>query len=146
MQPSRVLIHCHYHSNNFKPFTNHVIDELLFNDHFSIQYRVARRGVEMLTIDGKMVYSTCSLNPIEDEAVLHRLLVEAKGSLELVDVAHKLPGLKYVKGLSHWVVMNRDLTVYEKPEDVPDAIKNLIRPNIFPPTAEDAKQFHFDRW
>jgi len=110
-----------------------------------IQYRVARRGVEMLTIDGKMVYSTCSLNPIEDEAVLHRLLVEAKGSLELVDVAHKLPGLKYVKGLSHWVVMNRDLTVYEKPEDVPDAIKNLIRPNIFPPTAEDAKQFHFDR-
>lgn len=100
----------------------------------------------MLAIDGKMVYSTCSLNPIEDEAVLHRLLVEAQGSLELVDVADKLPGLKYTKGLSHWVMMDRNLTVYEKVEDIPENTKSIIRPNMFPPKAEDAAQFHFERW
>jgi len=111
----------------------------------SIQFRVARRGAEMLAIDGKMVYSTCSLNPIEDEAVLHRLLVEAQGSLELVDVADKLPGLKYTKGLSHWVMMDRNLTVYEKVEDIPENTKSIIRPNMFPPKAEDAAQFHFER-
>ena len=124
------------------------IDDKFIIENFdcSIQFRVARRGAEMLAIDGKMVYSTCSLNPIEDEAVLHRLLVEAQGSLELVDVADKLPGLKYTKGLSHWVMMDRNLTVYEKVEDIPENTKSIIRPNMFPPKAEDAAQFHFERW
>jgi len=111
----------------------------------SIQFRVARRGAEMLAVGGKMVYSTCSLNPIEDEAVLHRLLVEAQGSLELVDVADKLPGLKYCKGLSHWVMMDRNMAVYEKPEDIPENVKSIIRPNMFPPKPEDAAKFHFER-
>lgn len=40
------------------------------------------------------MYSTCSLNPLEDEAVIQRLLIEADGSLQLVDVSSQLPGLK----------------------------------------------------
>ena len=35
----------------------------------------------MLAIGGRLVYSTCSLNPIEDEAVIHRLLSEAEGTV-----------------------------------------------------------------
>ncbi len=114
--------------------------------HNRIQIRVARRGAEMLAVGGNMVYSTCSLNPIENEAVLHRLLSEANGSLELVDVSDKLPGLKYNQGLSTWTIMNRDLTIFNQPEDVPDAIKGLFRPAIFPPKPEDAAAFHFERW
>ncbi|XP_046652158.1 tRNA (cytosine(34)-C(5))-methyltransferase-like [Daphnia pulicaria] len=52
-----------------------------------LQYRIARRGAEMLSVGGKMVYSTCSLNPMGNEAVIHRLLVEAKGSLEFKMIA-----------------------------------------------------------
>jgi tRNA (cytosine34-C5)-methyltransferase len=37
-----------------------------------IQYRIAKRAVELLAVGGRMVYSTCSLNPMEDEAVLCR--------------------------------------------------------------------------
>lgn len=37
-----------------------------------IQYRIAKRAVELLAVGGRMVYSTCSLNPVEDEAVLCR--------------------------------------------------------------------------
>lgn len=33
----------------------------------------------MLAIGGRLVYSTCSFNPIENEAVIHRLLSEAEG-------------------------------------------------------------------
>ena len=100
----------------------------------------------MLAVGGKMVYSTCSLNPVEDEAVLHRLLVEAKGSLELVDASDKLPGLKFSRGISTWTIMSRDLTVYKSADDVPEDVKGNFRPNIFPPKVEDAPQFHFERW
>ena len=100
----------------------------------------------MLAVGGKMVYSTCSLNPIEDEAIVHRLLVAAEGALELIDVSDKLPGLKYSRGLSHWTITGRDLTPFNTPEDVPEALKNHLREPIFPPKAEDAEKFHLDRW
>ena len=99
----------------------------------------------MLSVGGKMVYSTCSLNPMEDEAVIHRLLADAKGSLELEEVSDKLPGLKYVPGLSRWVVMSRDLTAYEKPEDVPEPMKHILRGTLFPPKPEDTDKFHLER-
>lgn len=110
-----------------------------------LQYRIVRRGAEMLTVGGKMVYSTCSLNPIEDEAVLHRLLAEAKGSLELEEVSEKLPGLKFVRGLSSWIVMSRDLTAYSTPEEVPESMKHILRESLFPPKVEDADKFHLER-
>ena len=34
----------------------------------------------MLKVGGRMVYSTCSLNPIEDEAVVAELLRKFKGN------------------------------------------------------------------
>jgi tRNA (cytosine34-C5)-methyltransferase len=70
---------------------------------------------------------------MENEAVIHRLLVEAKGSLELEDVSDKLPGLKYVPGVSHWVVMRRVLTAYATPEEVPEAMKHIPRGMFVPP-------------
>lgn len=69
-------------------------------DFFSIQYRILRRAAELLTLGGRIVYSTCSLNPIENEAVIHRMLLEGNGALELVDVTGDLPGLKYTPGKS----------------------------------------------
>ncbi len=65
----------------------------------------------MLKEGGMMVYSTCSLNPVEDEAVVATLLQRGNGSLELVDVADKLPGLKRTNGISSWKVHDKK---YEK--------------------------------
>lgn len=66
---------------------------------FSIQYRILRRGTELLTVGGRLVYSTCSLNPLENEAVIHRLLAENEGALQLIDASSLLPGLKYSPGI-----------------------------------------------
>ena len=40
-----------------------------------IQYRIAKRGLEMLEVGGRLVYSTCALQPVEDEAVVCRRVV-----------------------------------------------------------------------
>jgi 16S rRNA C967 or C1407 C5-methylase (RsmB/RsmF family) len=54
-----------------------------------------------------MVYSTCTFNPIEDEAVVAELLVRCKGALQLVDVSQQLPELKRLPGKRKWRVRDK---------------------------------------
>lgn len=51
-----------------------------------------------------MVYSTCSLNPLEDEAVVASLLRYGEGAVELIDVSNNLLALKRSPGVSQWKV------------------------------------------
>jgi 16S rRNA C967 or C1407 C5-methylase (RsmB/RsmF family) len=67
------------------------------------QYNIARRGIRLLKKDGLMVYSTCSLNPIENEAVVAHLLRTHRGVIELVDTTDMVAGLKRRQGLEEWV-------------------------------------------
>lgn len=50
------------------------------------------------------MYSTCTFNPIEDEAVVAAVLRATKGAMHLVDVSTALPQLKRLPGLSTWKV------------------------------------------
>lgn len=54
-----------------------------------------------------MVYSTCSLNPVENEAVVVHLLKECEGAIEIVSARERLPGLKANPGLETWKVSGR---------------------------------------
>ena len=112
----------------------------------SIQMRVAQRAAELLAPDGVMVYSTCSMNPVENEAVVYNLLLKFKGQLELLDVRHKLPGMKTANGLYSWKVMSKDGDIYEKIEEVADKWKYLLREPMFPPTRELAQELKLERW
>ena len=58
-----------------------------------LQLKIASRGLELLKVGGKLSYSTCSLNPIENESVIAALLKQYKGKIRLLDV--QLPGFKF---------------------------------------------------
>ena len=92
-----------------------------------------------------MAYSSCSINQIENEAVVAQLLREAKGSLELVDMTGKFPGLNWLPGLDHWKVFDRDGRNYQSMTEVPDNLLTQIRPEMFPPTASEVDRFHLGK-
>ncbi|KAK9458358.1 S-adenosyl-L-methionine-dependent methyltransferase [Dipodascopsis uninucleata] len=72
------------------------------------QINIVNRGLHLLKPGGRLVYSTCSLNPVENEAVVAEILRQWKGKVKIVDCADKLPGLIRRKGVTQWKVMGRD--------------------------------------
>uniref|UniRef100_A0A667XXY8 tRNA (cytosine(34)-C(5))-methyltransferase n=1 Tax=Myripristis murdjan TaxID=586833 RepID=A0A667XXY8_9TELE len=98
-----------------------------------LQLRIAVRGVEQLAVGGRMVYSTCSLNPIEDEAVIAALLEKSEGALELADGSADLPGLKWMPGVTSWKLMTKEGQWYSDWSEVPTSRHTQIRPTMFPP-------------
>ena len=69
-----------------------------------LQVQIAMRGIALLKVGGMMVYSTCSFNPMENEAVVASLIRRCGGALEIVDTSHMLPKLKRRNGLKTWKV------------------------------------------
>lgn len=110
-----------------------------------VQYRIARRGAELLSIGGRLVYSTCSLNPVENEAVLHRLVKDSDGALEIIDGSALVPGLKFSPGLTYWELASRDIQFYKSFDEVPETLHTIIRPQMFSPTPEEAESFNLKK-
>uniref|UniRef100_A0A8C6M6C0 tRNA (cytosine(34)-C(5))-methyltransferase n=1 Tax=Nothobranchius furzeri TaxID=105023 RepID=A0A8C6M6C0_NOTFU len=111
-----------------------------------LQLRIAVRGVEQLAVGGRMVYSTCSLNPIEDEAVIAALLEKSEGSLELADASADLPGLKWMPGVTSWKLMTKEGQWYSDWSEVPKSRHTQIRPTMFPPKdPEKVANLHLQR-
>ncbi len=93
-----------------------------------------------------MVYSTCSLNPIENESVVAQLLQTFQGQISLVDISDKLPGLQTKPGLNKWCVIGKNQEIYHSYEEVPQNLQSLMRPNMFPPSNDVLETLHLDRW
>ncbi|KAA8492745.1 tRNA (cytosine(34)-C(5))-methyltransferase [Porphyridium purpureum] len=77
-------------------------------DLHPVQVQIAKRGIELLKPGGIMVYSTCSMNPIENEAVVSELLRSCPVDLE--DARDRLPELVTRPGLTHWFVDTGSVT------------------------------------
>ena len=52
-----------------------------------------------------MVYSTCSFNPVENEAVVAELLRRCGDAIELVDASDRVKGLRRREGMTTWKVI-----------------------------------------
>lgn len=107
-----------------------------------VQYRIARRGAELLEVGGRMVYSTCSLNPIENEAVLCRLLREADGALELVSPGDAVKGLKYRPGMTYWEPASKDLRFFKSWSEVPAELQTVLHREMFAPPPEEVAKYN----
>jgi tRNA (cytosine34-C5)-methyltransferase len=81
-----------------------------------LQIQIALRACHLLRIGGRLVYSTCSLNPVENEAVVAQIVHRTRGAMRLVDARSLLPSLVCAPGMTTWTVTDAKGRVYEKPE------------------------------
>lgn len=96
-----------------------------------LQVEIAMRGMSLLKVGGRMVYSTCSMNPVENEGVVAEILRRCGDSVELLDVSNELPELARRPGLSTWKVRDRG-SWFGVHEDVPRYRKHVISASMFP--------------
>ena len=97
-----------------------------------------------------MVYSTCSLNPIENEAVVCALLTQSEVSLRLVDIRAegRLPALKSREGVYTWEVSEAIVAVGETMAERQSTLARCptFTPSMHPPATEEvARSLHLER-
>lgn len=73
----------------------------------SLQVKILQRAIHLAKPGALIVYSTCSMSPIEDEAVVVETMRyfngNKKSGLELLDIHAKFPSLVMSKGVSDWL-------------------------------------------
>lgn len=63
-----------------------------------MQVDILLSGLQALKVGGELVYSTCTLNPLENEQVIAQLLAQYPDAIELLDV----PIDQKSHGLTHY--------------------------------------------
>lgn len=99
-----------------------------------LQIRILYRGLQMLAVGGRLVYSTCSLNPLENEAVVAEILRITNGAVEVVDVADQLPDMKRRPGMTTWKIFDNNGEEMEREEFTPGG---RVTETMFSPRPEE---------
>ncbi len=109
------------------------------------QVRILVRALQMLKPGGRVVYSTCSMNPVENESVVAAAIERCGGpeKIEIVDCADQLPLLKRKPGMRKWQIMDKSARLWSSWEEVEEYVKSSedgVTPgrlveSMFPPAA-----------
>lgn len=113
------------------------------------QVRILVRALQMLKVGGRVVYSTCSMNPVENEAVIASAIERCGGAanVNIIDCSQELPGLKRRAGLKSWKVIDREGRIWSTWKEVieqraQEASSNglaRLAEGMFTPTGETAE-------
>ena len=86
---------------------------------FQLQVDIAKRGAQLLRPGGTMVYSTCSIDPVENEAVIAELIRKCPW-MEVIDIDEsKVESLAWHQGLTTWSPLDEQGVVPDDPQSVP---------------------------
>jgi multisite-specific tRNA:(cytosine-C5)-methyltransferase len=86
---------------------------------FELQVSIVTRGAKLLRPNGKLVYSTCSIDPCENEAVVAEILRQCPW-LELIKIDETLvEGLIMKPGLKQWNILDENGDRVELGEQMP---------------------------
>mmetsp|Transcript_27619 Transcript_27619/g.44120 ORF Transcript_27619/g.44120 Transcript_27619/m.44120 type:complete len:347 (+) Transcript_27619:386-1426(+) len=103
------------------------------------QLQIAMRAVHLLKVGGVMAYSTCSLNPVENEAVVGALLDAFRDEVEVVDCGTRLRESNFThrEGITEWKVVDDTGMVFRsfkqaRTRSKPKSCRNRFRPTMFP--------------
>ncbi|KAL2200373.1 hypothetical protein P885DRAFT_28724 [Corynascus similis CBS 632.67] len=107
------------------------------------QVRILVRALQMLKPGGRVVYSTCSMNPVENESVVAAAIERCGGpeKIEILDCSDQLPLLKRKPGMRKWQIMDKSGRLWNSWEEVEEYTKSTedgIAPgrlveSMFPP-------------
>lgn len=78
----------------------------------SMQVGLLNRAVDLLRPGGRVVYSTCSLDPVENEAVISQIL-QRRGDVRLTDCSEMMEGVSIQEGLQSWIPTDDDMQPLE---------------------------------
>lgn len=116
----------------------------------SLQLRILLRAMELLKPGGRLVYSTCSFNPIENEAVVSAAL-NKNSSFSIVDVSSSLPILNRRPGMLEWkAAFDKDTKIcatykeFLASGEVKEEIKEKITESLWPKGNE--KELGIEKW
>ena len=87
-----------------------------------LQVDLLSRALRIVRPGGRVVYSTCSLDPIENEAVVAEVLRNNTG-VKLLDALEILEGVPGEAGMSSWPLLNEDGSISDDSE-----IEGAMRP------------------
>ncbi|KAK0619910.1 S-adenosyl-L-methionine-dependent methyltransferase [Immersiella caudata] len=90
------------------------------------QVRILVRALQMLKPGGRVVYSTCSMNPMENESVVAAAIDRCGGpeKIEIIDCSGQLPMLKRKPGLKKWQIMDKSGRVWNTWQEVDEYMKS----------------------
>lgn len=84
------------------------------------QIRILVRALQLLKVGGRVVYSTCSMNPVENESVVASAIERCGGAsnVEIVDCSDQLPNLVRRPGMRTWKIMDKAHRIWDTWEEV----------------------------
>ncbi|KAH6996178.1 S-adenosyl-L-methionine-dependent methyltransferase [Ilyonectria sp. MPI-CAGE-AT-0026] len=86
------------------------------------QIRILVRALQLLKVGGRVVFSTCSMNPVENEAVIVSAIERCGGpdNVEIVDCSNELVALKRYPGMKSWNIMDKSAKIWNSWKEVED--------------------------
>ncbi|KAI0159584.1 S-adenosyl-L-methionine-dependent methyltransferase [Xylariaceae sp. FL1272] len=120
----------------------------------STQCRILVKALQMLKVGGRVVFSTCSMNPVENESVVVSAIERCGGPdvVEIIDCKDRLPLLQRNPGMYQWQIMDKSGRIWNNWEEVEQHVARggtppgKLSPTMFPrPDTSDCSGLPLDR-